>query len=397
MQTIFYKVGNDEYRKTLTTTFYLTSKKNSIVFGSVAANSWKEHELHVIKEIIEGIKKNASYKNLMTKSSKYAFPKEIVENPGSKAKKVKIYFTGLELNEADCPASITSDKGDDFSSGDEENCSGNENNEASNSDKEEIRILKQKLKEKEKEIQKLKKRAAELEDKREELEIKVSNISLDNEMFKKAYKSEKKERMKVEDLLAESSTSQSSSSSDSSDEGSSSEEESKRKRKTNQNRLPKKSKKKTTTKKPENHNSSNVENVTNNTNQPKLISFPTENGANMPRRPVCKFFINGECNRVPCRFFHPRQKIPRLEKPQVQQPVTQEILQELKNMKSEFQQDIRYLMDTRTPYGLQGLPIRQTFYPRQMVGNGLPPMQMQPTQNPIQANHPQNLGQNTQG
>ena len=118
--------------------------------------------------------------------------KEIVENPGSKAKKEKIYFTGLEQNEVDCPASITSDKGDDFSSGDEENCSGTENNEASNSDNEEIRILKQKLKEKEKEIQKLKKRAAELEDKREELEIKVSNILLDNEIFKKAYKSEKR-------------------------------------------------------------------------------------------------------------------------------------------------------------------------------------------------------------
>ena len=192
VQTIFYKVGNDEYRKTLTTTFYLTSKENSIVFGSVAVNSWKEHELHVIKEIVEGIKKNASYKNLMTKSSKYGLPKEIVENPGSKAKKVKRYFTGLEQNEVDCPASITSDKGDDFSSGDEENCSGTENNEASNSDKEEIRILKRKLREKEKEIQKLKKRTAELEDKREELEIKVSNISLDNEMFKKSYKSEKK-------------------------------------------------------------------------------------------------------------------------------------------------------------------------------------------------------------
>ena len=190
VQTIFYKVGNNEYRKTLTTTFYLTSKKNSIVFGPVAANSWKEHKLHVIKEIIESIKKNASYKNLMTKSSKYAFPKETVENPGGKAKKVKICFTGLEQNEVDCPASITLDKGDDFSSGDEENCSGTENNEASNSDKEEIRILKQKLKEKE--IQKLKKREAELEDKREELEIKVSSILLDNEMFKKAYKSEKK-------------------------------------------------------------------------------------------------------------------------------------------------------------------------------------------------------------
>ena len=332
----------------------------------------------------------------------------MVENPGNKSKKMKVYFTGLDQNdELDCAGDISSE--DELSSASEENDHKPETTEVTDSAQKEMQILKQKLKEKEKEILKLKKRTAELETKKEELEIEVSNVSLDNEMFKKAYRSEKKERMRIEDLLERSSTSESSSSNDSSDEDSTSEEEYKRKRKptkksSNQSQTPKRSNKKYTEKKQSRNESNSNENTTDNmgnaANNPypqKLMSFSTENRENMPRRPVCKFYINGQCNRNPCRFFHPRRNAPNLEMPQGKQPI-QEIINELKNMRAEFQQDIRHFMDVRAPGGLQGFPIRQTFYqPRTLVGsNGYTPMQMHPPQIPIQTSPPQNVPQSAQ-
>ena len=76
----------------LTTNFFVSSKKHSIVFGGFAFREWIEYGESIIVELIDAIKDGASTEEQIVISHKHPFNSKLTSHPGEGVKIISIKF-----------------------------------------------------------------------------------------------------------------------------------------------------------------------------------------------------------------------------------------------------------------------------------------------------------------
>ena len=74
------------FRKILTTNFFVSGKKHSVVFGGTAFTDWIEYEENIIAEIVKTIKDGLSFEDQLAISHKYPFNSRLTSHPGEVVK-----------------------------------------------------------------------------------------------------------------------------------------------------------------------------------------------------------------------------------------------------------------------------------------------------------------------
>ena len=196
LEIYYHKEGN-KYAKVLAINFHLTGKKHSVVLAGMAAHDWIDFEYPVIEKMIK--MKDKGYKKLLEKSKKEPFTLKLTQDPRGKGKIVTIDINEDEVNEK-------GKEKNDETSGDEKETKESTNKSKKtgksqkneNENKEEITDINKELK---KERDTLKKRVLEMELKVENLEEKVKKLEEDKEMFRKAYKEQKRDKEYYEEII----------------------------------------------------------------------------------------------------------------------------------------------------------------------------------------------------
>ena len=90
LQWILVNEEENLYRKNLTTTFFLSGKKCSVVFGSVAFLDWTTYEKPKIDILIKEIREEKTLDKVTEISKQHQFPNKLISHPGEKTKPVEI-------------------------------------------------------------------------------------------------------------------------------------------------------------------------------------------------------------------------------------------------------------------------------------------------------------------
>ena len=83
----------------MTTNFFVSGKKHSVVFGSIAFTDWIEYEENIIAEIVKAIKDGLSFEEQLAISHKYPFNPRLTSHPGEGVKLILLKLEGNEQND----------------------------------------------------------------------------------------------------------------------------------------------------------------------------------------------------------------------------------------------------------------------------------------------------------
>ena len=83
----------------MTTNFFVSGKKHSVVFGSIAFTDWIEYEENIIAEIVKAIKDGLSVEDKLAISQKYSFNSRLTSHPGEGVKLISLKLKGNEQND----------------------------------------------------------------------------------------------------------------------------------------------------------------------------------------------------------------------------------------------------------------------------------------------------------
>ena len=104
-QWILFKEEDDPnsklFRKILTTNFFVSGKKHSIVLGGSAFREWLDNEESIIEELIKAIKNGVSTEDQLAISHKYPFSSKLTSHPGEGVKLTSIHFQESSNEEND--------------------------------------------------------------------------------------------------------------------------------------------------------------------------------------------------------------------------------------------------------------------------------------------------------
>ena len=95
-QWILFKEEDDPdsklFRKILTTNFFVSGKKHSVVLDGSAFREWLDNEESIIEELNKSIKNGASTEDQLAISHKYSFSSKLTSHPGEGVKLISIHF-----------------------------------------------------------------------------------------------------------------------------------------------------------------------------------------------------------------------------------------------------------------------------------------------------------------
>ena len=104
-QWILFKEQDDPdstlFRKILTTNFFVSGKKHSVVLGGSAFREWLDNEESIIEELINAIKNGVSTEDQLAISHKYPFSSKLTSHPGEGVKLISIHFQESSNEEND--------------------------------------------------------------------------------------------------------------------------------------------------------------------------------------------------------------------------------------------------------------------------------------------------------
>ena len=104
-QWILFKEEDDSdstlFRKILTTNFFISGKKHSVVLGGSAFREWLDNEESIIEELIKAIKNGVSTEDQLAISHKYPFSSKLTSRPGEGVKLISIHFQESSNEEND--------------------------------------------------------------------------------------------------------------------------------------------------------------------------------------------------------------------------------------------------------------------------------------------------------
>ena len=104
-QWILFKEEDDPdstlFRKILTTNFFVSGEKHSVVLGGSACREWLDNEESIIEELIKAIKNGVSTEDQLAISHKYPFSSKLTSHPGEGVKLISIHFQESSNEEND--------------------------------------------------------------------------------------------------------------------------------------------------------------------------------------------------------------------------------------------------------------------------------------------------------